>query len=174
MTVARGTGTVAARLVGGPMAKQSGEVVAPPPTELAFGANGGFVYTLDTQHSQRTPSGKPVATYRYDRAKTRAKLQLLGVPLQLVSTAVSDDEYARVLAAESSVLDRPELGGFELPVRIELHADEWRAYVADQLEDTKPREEIVDGDVDALSAWAEELGRSVADRIRTEREAASS
>lgn len=153
-------------MIGGPMSRQSGEVVAPPPDVLTFGREGGFIYKLDRQAS----AGQRGVVYRYDKAATSAKLRAIGMPLELVAQATSDDTLA-MLAAQG-LIEREELAGIEVAVRIELHADEWRAFAADELVDTKPRDELSPDDHDSIKGWAEAIGREVADELRERNERA--
>lgn len=142
------------------MARQSGEVKSPPPEWLYFGREGGFVYHLDERSSPRKIGGKPVALYRYDRAATREKLTLLGIPLGLVQQAVESDEEARLqVAYEEGMRDRPEIAGTEVDVRIELWEDEWRVFCAGELAHTVPRGEIDPEDVDAIRELAQQIGQ---------------
>lgn len=154
-----GLGVVPARLVGGPMSRQSGEVTQPPPQWLYFGADAGFCYRLDERSNPRKVRGKPVAVYRFDRAATREKLQLLGLPLQAVELAVaSDQEGLLATAMPEGLRSRPELGGHEVDVRIELHDDEWRVFAAGELQQTIPRGEIDPEDVDRIRELAQQVG----------------
>jgi hypothetical protein len=148
------TGTVKARMIGGPVARQSGEVVAPAPDWLYFGREGGFCYRLDPHATGR----KGAVTYRYDRDATRAKLKHLGVPLDLVSLAVDDDDYARIMSADG-ITQRPEIAGAEVQVTVECWPAEWRAIVNGETYDVKTRDAIDPEDHDAISGWAEEVGR---------------
>lgn len=158
--------TVAARLVGGPVARQTGEVVAPPPEWVYFGPSGGFVYRLDPHATPRKIGGKPAVLYRYDRTATAEKLKLLGVPLALVKEAVRDDQAAKLAAAglePEGMRERPELAGAEVDVRIELWENEWRVFVAGELEHTVPRGEIDPDDVDAIKELAQQVGKEFID-----------
>lgn len=153
-----GQGTVKAKMYGGPVARQAGEVLAPPPEWLYFGSEGGFCYRLD---NHATPRGGGVI-YRYDRDATRAKLAHLGVPLSLVAVAVSDDATAISLASatgDEGITDRPEIAGHEVGVRLDLYADEWHVYAGGELVEKVPRGDLDPGDRDAVQSYAEQVGR---------------
>ncbi len=159
MTVTTLRGTCPAKMVGGPMAKQTGEVVTPAPEWLYFGANGGFCYRLDANATPRKIAGRVPALYRYDRQATAEKLKLLGIPLSLVDQAVSDDATAlQMTARPEGYRERPEIGGSEVDVRIELHADEWQVWVAGELEHTLPRGSIDPDDAEAVREAAQQAG----------------
>lgn len=158
-----GLGFQQVRIVGGgPADSFEGEVPAPPPDWLYFGADSGFCYRLDTHATPRRRGGKTVALYRYDRAATREKLQLLGLPLASVELALASDAEVRAMAAAPSIAEglrsRPELGGYEVDVRIELHEDEWQVWVAGDLQQTVPRGEIDPDDVDRIRELAQTAG----------------
>lgn len=160
--------TTKARMIGGPAGGQAGEVTTPPPPTLTFGAEGGFIYSLDPEASR---NGRGVV-YRYDKRLTRHALMGLGLPLADVEVAVGNSQVAQHMAA-LGLAARPETGGYEVGVTVTLEGEVWRAY-ADEgrvLMDEKPREDLdpstPDGK-DALQAWAQQVGVAYIDQHKAE------
>lgn len=165
--------TIAAKMVGGPVGRQTGEVVTKggqPPERLFFGASGGFVYVLDKHATPRKVGGKPTCVYRYNREETAAKLKHLGVPLTLVADAV--DDTAMGIMAMAGLIERPEIAGYEVRVTVERYADRWDALIEGEVVDTLPRDEISDDDTEALEQWVQQVGEQYANEVRERREAA--
>lgn len=156
-----GVGTAFATMIGGPLGGQDGEVVKPPPEWLYFGREGGFCYRLDNRTTPKKRQGQPVAAYRYDRKATHEKLLLLGFPIGVAEQAVSDDETAlRATALEGQpfLRERPELGGAEVDVVVELHEDEWRVLVGGDVQHTVARSAIDPEDHESIGELARQVG----------------
>ncbi len=134
-----------ATLIGGPADGLDGEAVSPLPDVLLMGANGGFVYRLDTVKDGRV-------RYRYDPKGTRARLLDLGMHPDLLRQ-VDQDPAAAQLARVGGRLEPQEQTAFD--VQIHRHADRWELHVGGRLVEQQPRAAFADDDTEALKQWAE-------------------